>query len=351
LRRTSILTLTFGAVALSTLSGCHGPANETKPTETGIAATVNGEPISLAEYDEHNGIKHSVQVSGPQGPSQIQVIGTIGLQSMQELVDQKVLMQLAKDQGVAPTEADIDAELKFQTELRPDYVDTLKDEGLNLEQIRSELRIGLAREHVIVKGVVVKPTEVDDYIKKHQDRFIEPARATVFYIQLPSPAREADLDKELASGKSFNDVASEFGQKPNGKGFGGLYRISVISSMPKEIQDAVNKTDAKHVTGWLHIGQSFFKFYVEAKSPSKPKVLTASERELIRRSLSMIDGQVANHFDSLFYDKLKSSKVEIMVPYLKSPWQRSWSQLSEPMSPQAPPTSPSGSGKPSLRRS
>jgi len=298
------------------------------------AATVNGEPISLSEFNEHMGLKETAQVMTERGASELRVLGNFGLQSIQELVDQKVLMQMAKDDGVLPTESDIDAELNFQTSLRPTYLNMLQDQGFTTEMIRQDLKVGLAREHLIMKGITVDPADVDKYIKAHADKFTEPPKASLLYIQAGSEAKQTRVDFSLKSGKPFGAVASEQSEAPNARQYGGAYPVEVVSQMPKPVQVAVMKTAEKGTTAWLPAGKSFVKFYVIKKTPARVVTPTSSQRELVKRGIALERGRAKNDFDKRFFEKLKSSKIEVSVPYLKESWTRTWNQLSQSGLPQ-----------------
>jgi parvulin-like peptidyl-prolyl isomerase len=317
------------------LVGCGGPkattgTEEPKPAAAGVAATVNGEPISLEEYYQHTGTKQTAQVMTAKGASEVRVLGSFGLQALQELVDQKILLQMAKEAGALPTDADIDAELKFQVSLRPTYEAMLHDQGLSDKMIRDDLYVGLAREHVILKGVTVEPAEVDGFIKSNPQRFTEPAKVASLYIQVTSSGRRARVDADLAGGKSFGAVAEQFSESPHAKETGGVYPISSIAEMPKEFQAALASTKEKSTSDWITVGRTSTKFYVVKKSPAQYKAPNATQRELVRRGLALQKGQIKNDFDHKFFEKLTASKVDVQVPYLKEPWNKTWNQLSSP---------------------
>ncbi len=41
----------------------------------------------------------------------------------------------------------------------------------------------------------------------------------------------------------------------------------------------------------------------------------------------MQKGQLKNDFDHKFYDKLQAATIQVVVPYLKDQWTKSWNQL------------------------
>lgn len=307
--------------ALLVLCGCsQKPPVSAEKSQT--AAIVNGEPIQLDDFYEHMMAKQTAQVLGRGGPTEQRVVGSFGLQAMQELVDQKILLQMAKEQGVLPTEADIDAELKFQQELRPDYLKVLSDQGVSLSVVRNELRIGLAREHLLMKGITVDPKEVDDYVKAHPERFGSSEKAQVLMIELNSEADKEKADAQLKAGKPFGDVAKTLSNAPGASVSGGVYPTDDVTRMPKALQDIVHKTPAKSMSEWVKVGREFYRFYVSEKQAPVSIPPTPAQRELVRRDLAMKKGTVKSDFDKLFMEKLHQSKVDVQVPAIKAPWER-----------------------------
>lgn len=309
------------------LSGCHGsPATSAATSAEANAVLVNGEAISLTDFYQHMAVKQTATVMTRNGPSEQRLVGSLGLQSIQEVVDQKLLLQMAKDQGVLPTEADIDAELKFQKDLRPDYVTVLQEQGLTMELIRHELLISLARNHLIMKGVTVDASDVDKYIKDHPEKFSDPEKATLLYIQVSSDTDKAVVDKALASGQSFGAVAQNFSRAPRAKETGGLYGTDIVSQMAPPLQDLVKVTPVGHASPWITNSNSFFKFFVGKKTAATPNTPNAPQREMVRRTIALEKGELKNDFDRTFLEKLHQAKVDVAVPFLKEPWKK-WNQM------------------------
>ncbi len=309
------------------VAGCQkSPSTSSGTSVEGNAVLVNGEAISLTDYYEHMAVKQSATIMTRNGPTEQRLVGSFGLQAMQEVVDQKLLLQMAKEQGVLPTDADIDAELKFQQELRPDYVTVLQDQGLTTELIRHELLIGLARNHLIMKGVTVDPSEVDKYIKEHPDKYSDPEKATLLFIQVNTEADKDVVDKALATGQAFGVVAQNYSRAPKAKETGGLYGTDIVSQMAPPLQDLVKVTPVGHASPWITNSNAFFKFFVGKKTAATPKAPTAPQREMVRRSIALEKGELKNDFDRTFLEKLHQAKVDVNVPFLKEPWKK-WNQM------------------------
>ncbi len=308
------------------LAGCAQKPVEVA-TSGKAAATVNGEQISLDDFYEHMMAKQTAQVLGRGGAAEERVVGSFGLQALQEVVDQRILLQMAKEQGVSPTEADVDAEIKFQQSLRPDYLTVLQDQGVSLPLIRNEVKVGIAREHLLMKGITVEPAEVDKYIKEHPEKFGKPEKATVLMIQAGSEAAKQKAEADLTAGKAFGVVAGQYSRALGAKENGGAYPTDEVSRMPKPLQDIVHKTAVGKTSDWIKDGPAFFKFLIKDKTAGTVVAPTAPQRELVKRELAMAKGTAKNEFGRIFMEKLKTAKVDVAIASMKTPWDKSWNQL------------------------
>jgi parvulin-like peptidyl-prolyl isomerase len=298
-----------------TIVGCGKKAAES-------VASVNGEPITKQAYYDHLERKQVVQVQTPRGPVDAQVAGTLGLQVMHDLINRKLLLQMAEKEGVIPSKADIDKELAFQTKRRPDFVSFLRDRGLTIEMIRDDLKFDLARERLLTKGVTVTTEDVDLYIKENPKEFMEPAQAQLLYIVVSSPAKRDQVEKELAGGQSFQVAATRYSEAPQARETGGMFQESRIAAMPKKLQALVQATPELKTTAWQQDGKNWVKFFVQKKQPEKPIAMDDVRKEFVRRQLAMQRGERANDLAQRLNKMLTDGKIAVTLPYLKGPWEK-----------------------------
>src|SRR5512132_2013253 len=90
--------------AVAALGGCRGENSE-------ILATVNGDSITVDTFNKYLGVKTSCRVIVQGQVVDLPVADTLAFQAMQDLVSRAVLEQMAKDEGVQPTPAQIESEI------------------------------------------------------------------------------------------------------------------------------------------------------------------------------------------------------------------------------------------------
>jgi hypothetical protein len=315
------------AVASFAIIGCsHGGDN---------LASVNNEPITMDEYHRYLERKPQVQVIDQDGQAkELPVAASLGFQAMRDLVNRRILLQLAKDDGVFPTDNDVKAELDFQTKRRPDFIRQLQAQGLTIEDIKRDLTLDLAKERIVTKGITVTMADAEKYIKDNPTAFENPPQAKLRLIVVRDEASKKQVDADLASGKPFSQVAVQYSVAPNVRQTQGQFPITDVSKMPPALQAIVNATPENKATEWKADNQpggatQWVKIFVEQKVAAKPMVIDDSLKESLRRSMAMDRGNKATDLGKRLVEKLKTAKVEVNPPSLKTPWDTAFKTLQE----------------------
>jgi len=204
----------------------------------------------------------------------------------------------------------------------------MHSQGLTDANVHNEVLVDLIRQHLISKGVSVDDSQVDAFIKAHPQEFTDPAKAALLFVQVGSAAKRARVDAELST-KKFDAVAAQFSESPRAKETNCIYPISIVAEMPKKVQDAVNATPEKKATDWVVDGSTYTKLYVVKKDPSVVRKPTPEQKVVVKRVIAQQQGQVKNDFNRKFLERLKSSKIDVEVPYLKDLWDKAWNQLAK----------------------
>lgn len=302
-------------VGLVGFFGCKsgGPSGDT-------VAVVNGAPISQDEYLRYMMLKPSIQVESSQGPVQAQLAQPIGFQAFSDIVKQRLLVQMAKDKGVYPTNDEIVKEINFQLEADPNYVKRLTSQGLDMNMIKEELAIQMSQDRLITKGITVTPQEVQDYIDANPAKFTQPATFDADWILVHSDAAKKQVDDELRRGQPFDTTAQRFSEAPSAKENKGAFQYHQISQLPKELQGPIEATPPLKTTDWIKATDGSAKFYIVQKTPATKVEITPHLRELVRRQLALQRGGNASELNAQIQDRLKAATVNIKLPGLQDNW-------------------------------
>ena len=313
------------------VAGCNSGSNPMKASSAPQdLAVVNGETIKMADFHEYLERKRQVTVVTPDGQTMdLPVAGSLALQTMRDMINRQLIVQLAKEEGVAPTDAEIKAEIDFQTKLRPDYITQLKNAGLSLEEITNDLRVDLAQYKLVTKGVTVTPADVDKFIKDNQKSFVNPSLAEVYILVVQDPKQKAAADADLKSGQQFPVVAARYSMDPNARRSNGLYPVREVEQMPAPIKAEVDKLKAGQTSAWKQFGNESVKFFVQTKTPSTPMKIDDLKKEEVKRQLMMSRGSAASSLSEKLADRARNAKVDVKLEYLAPQWKRLSDQMQQ----------------------
>lgn len=190
-----------------------------------IVATVNGEPVTLSELER---ILHPVytrydQVFEGEELEQYRVRARHEL--LEQLIENKLILQKAKSEGISLTEAALEeelAEVKDKFGSMEEFERALKREGLDLKRYKNELKDQLIVRAMIEREVApkakVRPQEVEAYYKDHQEEFLAPEEVHIQHILVKDSREEIEeIYKELEAGKDLGGRWVDLGFIPRNR--------------------------------------------------------------------------------------------------------------------------------------
>ncbi len=305
------ITSTISVLCLTLLLvGCKGGAGGGGGD---IVATVNGESVSKDEYIAHLERKVQVLVNSSKGPVQANVAQPLNFQALNDMVNQKLLLQLAKQENVLPTDADVANELKYQISKRPDFVIALTGQGMSVTEIKGELLISWARHNLLSKGIKISDAQVDAFIKDNPKEFENHAQVSLTWVVVKDAATKAKVDSDLKTGQTFGIVARQYTVDPGGE----TYQSTEYDKFPPRMKTEVDKLAEGGTSGWLEDGGSSVKIHVEKKTPASPLEIKPWMKEEVKRSLAEQKGSAAIDIDKRLLNSRKSAVINITKVGLK----------------------------------
>ncbi len=333
-------------LAIAALVGCSRGG----PSAGDSVAVVNGEPITQGEFISYLEHMPTVMGTNPKPLSsqelQISVTNTLAFQALTNLVNRKLVMQMAKDEGVYPNDGDINKELDLQSKLHPQLVQSGMQKGLSLEAIKGDLAVDLAMLRLSTKGFTVPESDVDAYIKAHPELRTTPPSATFHYILVSSDAKRKQVVDQLAKGTDFITAANTFDEMQGGRQANHTMTTPDVRHDPRlsaGLRAAIENTGQGKNTPWIQNGKgTWLIVHVDQKSGEAPKTPSPEEREMIRRALVQQKASQATNLSTRLEDKFRQAKIDVQDSTLKDEWKQWSDQVKEQLAKQAPGGSSTG---------
>ncbi len=182
----------LGAVVATGLTGCG----------KNTLATVGDDKITKDEF--YNKLE-SVPVNG----------GPAGMVVLQQMIDEKLWMQLAKKEGVTPTEAQIDKRVNLEKK-EGNLAQRLQASNISLEQYKKDfVTIQLAQFNVVTKGVKVTDAQARAYYDKTKSTvFTTPERVKIGAIVCQTKKKIDTANGQIKKGTDFSSVVLNLSDDP-----------------------------------------------------------------------------------------------------------------------------------------
>ena len=184
-----------------------------------------------------------------------------GAQTVHTLAQNLLQVQFAAKKGLAPTQAQVDAEYA-KLSSRPNFAQALAQSGMLPGDFKENLRVQLAETNVITQGVTATEADAQAYYKAQSNpanptaQFYRPAEVSLRAIATQTEPQAQRALAELASGTPFELAASTYSADTSRTNGGLLAPLSLGRSPLHQIPALEQRVFALKIGD--QIGPAFF---------------------------------------------------------------------------------------------
>lgn len=265
-------------------------ASATVRAQDSNIATINGEPISYKFYVRR--MEFLPGVGKRVGPNWVEAFP--GLITLDTLITETLLAQIAKQKGVLPTASAIANEKKVRLEENPSLIDDWLTSGRTEEELDQTIKSDLVYYNLVTFGITITDQEVKSFYQKNPSNFTIPKQVKLAVIAASDQAASEAVDKALSSGKSFAAAAKEFSLDVS-KVNGGDLDMQEFASLGDPIKTAIDAIKIGQTTKWI-VADSGIRLKFMLKDVIKEKVVPLTDRltRSIRNKLATQRGSIKN---------------------------------------------------------
>lgn len=301
-----------------------------------VAATVNGEEITMAEYNRRvESVKKGFEEQGldfstEQGKEMEKNIREGVLDG---LIEETLILQQAKEKGVLPTDQEIDEQLqqiKDSHKTEEEYQETLKNYQTTEEELRQVIKVNLASNKLYQKVTAdVKEINIEqarEYYQQNQDMFKEPEKLEVRHIlffvneeghpDIPVKRSDAEAKKlaqqvieSLNGGADFASLAREKSEDTGSKNNGGIYTFAPEQGLtdPEFSKAAQNLTVGQYTKEPVRSQFGYHIIKLEKIIPAKQQSFEEVQQSIINDLSQKAKNE---HFAKYFKEVKEKAKIE-----------------------------------------
>lgn len=283
-----------------------------------VLVTVNGEEIRASEYYTRMEILPGVGRFLDDGKTLEE--SPPGVLTLQLLIEERTILLCAKENGVTPSQAEIDALYNEKYASKPEAIKNFAALGVSPEAIKNQLMVELAQFKLMTKGITVTDQEIERHYKQYPTEFTTPRTMKLSIIAVDADSK-ATVDQALAAGKPFAEVARAYSTDPTAKA-GGLLGEVDIAEFNEAVGKLIENTKIGSTTDWVEGSGRFVKFWKQSVTPAKLQPLDDELKKRIRRTLMLDRGAVKNDLDAMLRATRKKMVIEIKTAPFKTDLQK-----------------------------
>jgi foldase protein PrsA len=284
-----------------------------------IFATVNGEEIKSQEF-WHRLAWYRVDPKSPMATF------PAGFLTINELITERLVYQMARAEGVSPTDTQVSEEVRLELQGNPTLIQDMKSDGRPESDLYEDVKYQLAQYNLKTFGITITDQEVEQHYHDYPTEFTSPKAYHLSVIAVNNDADQQSVDQDLAAGKSFADVAKARSLDSLSAANGGDYGTVPESSLSATALSAINAVKIGEATQWVTSTQanSFrIKYLLVDIVPPKLQPLDDKARRALRRRLALDKGAVKNN---VFLD-LQKATVNANVVIHQAGFQKIYDEL------------------------
>ncbi len=261
----------------------------------GNIASVNGQAITRADFDKK-------LESSP-----------AARQALNQMVQQDLIDQYARDKKVDVSDAEIDKKLAETKARFPagQFEQILKQQGLSEADVRQILKQQLVLEKAVAPQVKVSDADIKAYFDKNHQLFDKPEQVKARHVLVADPKTAQTVLAKLKADPSdanWAALAKQYSTDPSSKEKGGDLGYFGRGQMVPAFQDAAFSAKVGQIVGPVHSQFGYHVIQVEDRKPAQ-KATLASAHDQIKTQLTQ---QQQSQAVPVFLQSLRSSaKIDV----------------------------------------
>ncbi len=232
--------------------------------QTRVIAVVNGDMISSYDLEQRSlPILQSMGISLTDKKKEEQ-IRQIQMDLLNQMIEQKVLVQEAAKEGIAVSDEVIDRELQARMQSmnlsEAEFFKEAAKNGLTESVMREDIRNNLLLQQLVSKNIMQKilidEEQIEEYFKAHPEIKGTDFKYRIGLLIYPNKSTAEKYAKDINDGKiSFKEAARKVSVGPNPYNSGDMGMASVEDLAPSLVQ-IIQPMELGQVSPLINLGPS-----------------------------------------------------------------------------------------------
>ena len=283
------MRLVRAAVAIVVVIGGCSPQQKQQQDPL-VIATVNGEVISRADFEQQLAREAQAMEGAPRTPEQVAPYKQALLDT---LVARLLLLQAARAASVTVTSEEVDRRVLA---LSSEYPAGTFDQALAQSQTSRAALIRTTREALIIEKlfrqevftrVAVTEEQIRSYFEEHAESFTEPEQVHGQQIVVKGLDEAKRIQQQLWGGKKFSDLARRYSLSADAK-VGGDLGFFTKGLLPPAFDEVMFRLAPGSTSEVVSTEYGYHLFKVLEKKPARKRELVEVRATIEQKLLSQL---------------------------------------------------------------
>ena len=299
--------------ALAVLAVGCARAGKTIPASP-VLATVDGIPITLPQFKDRLRLLRFGfdEISGVAPPEDVKI------DLLSQMIQEEMYLHEATRLKISATNGEVDERFKkVSSGYGPSFGDTLKDEGITLDEFRRGAQRDITVEKLlssqVYSRVVVTREQAAAYVKENKKKLWNDKQVRVRQIVVETRAEAKELLRAINRGADFAQLASRRSLSPDAASGGDLGWVK-NDTLPPAFESAIWKLKSGKTSGIIKTSYGYHIFKAEAIRKAGPPTREEAEAAAVKE-LSRETGEV--RFQTWLSQLKARTKVQVNYSLLR----------------------------------
>ncbi|MFJ7850700.1 peptidylprolyl isomerase [Peribacillus sp. NPDC097264] len=211
------------------------------------------------------------------------LVKNYGAETVDQLITDKIVELEADKEGIKITEKEIQKEIDTLAESYGGE-DALKEQleasGSSLAALKQDIVVYLHTKKLVEPRITVTDDEISAYFEENKDTFAQEEQVEASHILVEDKKTAEKVEKELAAGGDFAELATKYSTDAGTKEKGGSLGYFGKGNMVKEFEDVAFNMDVNKVSDPVKTEYGYHIIKVTGKKEAKKANLEDSKPEI-----------------------------------------------------------------------
>ena len=243
---------------------------------------------------------------------------------IKQIINEKLVQQLAEEKGKAPTEEQINKKLEFiKKESGGNLQKVLAQNGMTMEDLKRKVTIEQSFVNVASIGVNITEAEVkktyEDTLNAKNSPFKRPEQVRISAIIVNSKAKIDKAYKMLNEGNDFGSVAMQLSDSPAAKANQGILGpvSKNMDAVPLIVRTTAFSLEKGKYSKPVLVGKEWMIIKADQKLEAKTQKY-ADVKDMIKEQLAVRKGLADNKYAKELANFVKAADIKVNAERYKS---------------------------------